>query len=348
MSRCCSSCFNDSFLEKHITKHFLFSTDHSCDYCATTSNTIPVLLLVDYFWPILDLYHEDENGFPMAYLLQSDWGISDHLSEDLLSKLLEDMTGEEYSKLKYSSNDYFSHDHIDKWKSFSKELKHGNRFFPNTEIDIGMLKEAISYLELLKVPKKLFRSRAMEDNEVFEAKNMLAPPEKKVRNGRANPIGIPYLYAATDCETAIAELRPHRGEEICVIELELDSVNLNIADLSNPNFTSHIFEFEENVRIRLHSLLGFIKHLGKELSKPIQPRTADLDYLPTQFLCELIKTTNVFFSKDKKFDGVLYNSSIGKGQNIALFNNHKILNKGNIKVYKVDKLYFESSEITSQ
>ncbi len=57
--------------------------------------------------------------------------------------------------------------------------------------------------------------------------------------------------------------------------------------------------------------MGFLRKLGQELSRPIGARRRDAEYLPTQFLCELIKTEG--------FDGVLYSSGLGHGHNVALF-----------------------------
>jgi hypothetical protein len=51
--------------------------------------------------------------------------------------------------------------------------------------------------------------------------------------------------------------------------------------------------------------------LGEELSKPIIPKEAALEYLPSQYLCEFIKSIG--------FAGVLYQSSLGEGFNLALF-----------------------------
>lgn len=57
--------------------------------------------------------------------------------------------------------------------------------------------------------------------------------------------------------------------------------------------------------------MGFLRRLGQELSRPIGSARRDAEYLPTQFLCELIKTNG--------FDGVLYKSGLGDGYNVALF-----------------------------
>ncbi|HYE46412.1 MAG TPA: RES family NAD+ phosphorylase [Caulobacter sp.] len=51
--------------------------------------------------------------------------------------------------------------------------------------------------------------------------------------------------------------------------------------------------------------------MGEELTRPVLPQGAAIDYVPSQYLCELIKKAD--------YDGVLYRSSVGDGVNLALF-----------------------------
>mgnify|MGYP003977802717 FL=1 len=62
--------------------------------------------------------------------------------------------------------------------------------------------------------------------------------------------------------------------------------------------------------------MPFLMFLGKELSKPIIPREANLEYLPTQYLCEMIKGLN--------FDGIIFRSSVSEGDNYVLFSDNKL------------------------
>jgi hypothetical protein len=51
--------------------------------------------------------------------------------------------------------------------------------------------------------------------------------------------------------------------------------------------------------------------LDEELMRPVLPQAAAIDYTPSQYLCEFIKK--------RKYDGVLYRSSVSAGINLALF-----------------------------
>ena len=72
------------------------------------------------------------------------------------------------------------------------------------------------------------------------------------------------------------------------------------------------FELEDAEQIlRLRSTLPFLERLGEELTRPVLPQAAPIDYTPTQYLCEFIKKCG--------YDGVVYRSSVSDGINLALF-----------------------------
>ena len=62
--------------------------------------------------------------------------------------------------------------------------------------------------------------------------------------------------------------------------------------------------------------MPFLTLLGSELSKPIIPREANLEYLPSQYLCELLKKIG--------FHGIVYKSSVADGSNYVIFNDRKL------------------------
>lgn len=142
---------------------------------------------------------------------------------------------------------------------------------------------------------------------------MGAPPAHLAGHGRANPAGNPYLYLGSRRETTVAELRPHSGEEACVAEFELVGDCLKLADLIGPGAPISPFYGDESWAIQLRADLPLLARLGDELTRPVHPRGAPYEYIPTQYLCDFIKT--------RGFDGVLYRSSVSTddGINMALF-----------------------------
>ncbi|MEH6513729.1 MAG: RES domain-containing protein, partial [Maribacter arcticus] len=130
-------------------------------------------------------------------------------------------------------------------------------------------------------------------------------------------------------ETAISEVRPHPGESACVAEFEiLDS--LNIVDLRNPRkLVSPFLLTDEGEVSLLREDIEFLEKLGRELTNPVHPTLASIDYIPSQYLCEFIKKCG--------YNGVLYNSSVSKGMNLALFSpsNAKAIQMQSFNITKV-------------
>ena len=55
---------------------------------------------------------------------------------------------------------------------------------------------------------------------------ILAPPKGKALSGRCNPEGISYLYLSTCENTAIAEIKPNKGDFVTIAEIQLDSLEV--------------------------------------------------------------------------------------------------------------------------
>lgn len=137
------------------------------------------------------------------------------------------------------------------------------------------------------------------------------PPENKAKNGRANPVGIPYLYLASSLQTAIAEIRPTINDFVTVGRFKFLSA-ISVIDLQDVS----PFQFSESEDFEiLVNKIGYLKKLGQDLSKPINPKDSELQYLPTQYLCEFIKKSG--------WDGVAFKSSLSDEHNLTIFSDGK-------------------------
>jgi len=137
------------------------------------------------------------------------------------------------------------------------------------------------------------------------------------------------LYLASGVTTAISEVRPHTGDRVSVARVEIPE-NLKVIDLATPRLTVSPFVLEDEGQVGLlRADIAFLEQLGKELAQPILPNAAAVDYTPTQYLCEFVKTCG--------FHGVQYKSSVGQDTNMALFDRTSA-QIGTIKVHSVTRV----------
>ena len=326
---CCPNCFNDIFLETIIIKNSIVLGN--CEFCRIHNiNIIDTKKLNDIFQPLLDLYElTGENGKPIVQLLKNDWILFSSLDDKIATKLLESIFDINFNGL-YISKKNGDDVKILNWKDFKTELKHDNRYFPKKAPDYEHLNELLTHIILpfSEIPQYLYRSRVNIDIQIIDINKRGKPPEKIATAGRANPIGIPYLYTASNIKTAIAEIRPHKGDNITVAKYEVME-SLILVDLRNPRQSISPFALEEDGLNQIFLDLDYLCHLGDELSKPILPREAHLEYLSSQYLCELIKHCG--------YDGVIYKSSVGDGDNYAIFSDNKV-KAITTEVHKIDNI----------
>jgi hypothetical protein len=158
---------------------------------------------------------------------------------------------------------------------------------------------------------------------------MGAPPNRIASHGRANPAGIPYLYLGSTQRTAISEIRPHTGEIACVADFTTPA-DLKLVDLRSPRKMVSPFLLEDAADIgRMRNDLPFLERLGDELTRPVVPQSAAIDYTPSQYLCEFIKKCG--------YQGVIYRSSVSDGMNLALFD-PALARCGTVAQYRVTRV----------
>ena len=99
-------------------------------------------------------------------------------------------------------------------------------------------------------PDIWYRSRIEKDGKAIPTDKMGASPAKPAGLGRADPIGIPYLYLGPTVETAICELRAQPGEIVSVAEFVLDN-EPKVVDLRAPKTLISPFLEEDEGSIAL-------------------------------------------------------------------------------------------------
>jgi hypothetical protein len=218
-----------------------------------------------------------------------------------------------------------------KWDKFSQEIKRTNRFFIREMIDTETLNSVLARLVIAYPAETLFYRARISDTPLAMAQ-LGKPPYEQATPGRANPVGIPYLYVSESEETTLYETRValHEGISIGKFRLmePLNVVSLkNIADFGPFEIIDRGFVTEGFIRFR-----PYLQKLENELSRPVRKQDVHLDYLPTQFLCEYIKSEG--------FDAVEYKSAMNAtGYNLAIFNDNKLTLESSIH-YKVNNLKY--------
>jgi hypothetical protein len=212
----------------------------------------------------------------------------------------------------YSPSEKYRSDGLERWEKLRTELMHENRYFPNAQLNSDRLKQLFALLHADDMPRDWYRARLQTADAVFKLEEMGAPPPRIAAHGRANPAGIPYLYLGSTPEAAVSEARPHTGEKACVAHFTIPA-GLTLLDLRSPRALVSPFDLGDEDQIgSLRSDIDFLERLGQELTRPILPQGAMIDYVPSQYLCEFIKKCG--------YAGVIYSSSVSDGINLALFN----------------------------
>jgi len=204
------------------------------------------------------------------------------------------------------------------WMQFLHDLKYKNRFIPDKTV-MRFIKKLPKYTEVLPKSSEYFRARIIEVDDFINMKiikneddglsgiyglsgdKMGAPPERIATSGRANPMGISYLYLASDEATACIEVRPALYECISVSKFKLNK-KLKVINLCKA-------EIEDTIE-RL-----FISNIMVAFATPYRKQN-DIEYSATQYISAFVKS--------KGFDGIKYcsmsNDNNGNVFNLVLFN----------------------------
>ncbi|MGC1185779.1 MAG: RES family NAD+ phosphorylase [Candidatus Acidiferrales bacterium] len=135
----------------------------------------------------------------------------------------------------------------------------------------------------------------------------MKPLVDRAREGRANPKGIPYLYTATQEQTAVAEVRPWIGSVVSVGAFELTR-DLRVVNAVSDDRRIMVYSAEPSPEERERRVW---RDIDRAFTRPVTSGDDTADYVPTQVLAE--------FFRESGLDGVAYGSSLGPGHNVVVF-----------------------------
>jgi RES domain/HEPN/RES N-terminal domain 1 len=337
--KCCSECFQDHYLLKFIEEH---GDNGNCEICGAESvKTIDAQDLGGLFEPLIDLYEpaqEDTHigGSETLAECMENWQVfSEKLDTNQQNSLLDEiMFGGMRYKRRFEhhtstegwadkDDSLYSTSTGDIWNEFAEHLKRKRRFIPKPDEfqhlsnPADWLPDALEAAVVKVTPVSVFfraREGSVRENfghpKALPATQMSTPPPEKARRNRANAAGIPYFYVAEEEATAIAECRPFVGAKVSVCKTRAKKP-LKVADLTKFHGVGSPFGHGDlDALIERNTLLNA---LNEELAKPVNPEENEVEYVPTQYLAELILNAG--------YDGIRYRSAVNEsGRNLVFFN----------------------------
>lgn len=351
---CCVNCFTDLEIKSIIDS---YNNRGDCEFCGSKnvhvintdelSNIFDELLSI--YTPIseIDSLVPEESQLMLGQALNEQWDIF-NLEPGKMQKLVTVICHERISNTpdifdspvtiqETLDPDYMiEHSFLNNvdWEDFANEIKFENRFHLINKVNLNILDNFFDYFKkIYKTGKKFYRARQTESISPFPKEKMGPPPLGKRTAGRANPRGISVLYLANDISTTIFESRARIYDYITIgtfeLEDEIKVVSLRSLDKISPFLVADITEYAINKKS--------LSKVSYEISKPLRRHDSELDYLPTQYLTEYIKS--------KGYDGIEYNSTMRcGGYNLAIFNKGKF-NCIDTELYEITSLNYNYKKI---
>lgn len=352
---CCIQCFDDNDLKFQVST--ATTGIGNCKFCGARNQPMTnVVNLQDRFEFLFSFLEEVPDGECPVSIIDDYFCIFSNQVASNKVRLLETILGGSLAAKLYQPkwSKFHSAEH---WEELRNELISKNRYFPQSSLygRITQLDGAEDFSVFFKVLEQL-EHIVNDDDAVYRARisdnrlqidDMGAPPVGAATSGRANPFGISYLYMASTVDTALAEVRPFNEGEVYVSKLVLNHNYINenyekdeqviFIDLTNPRRDVSPFLFSEDEYEQLIYSLSLLEKFSTDLSKPIKPHKSDLEYLPTQFICEYIKSL-------KKYKGIMFNSSFGTGINYVAFDTDLFI-PTEPKSYRIQSTHYRHVEI---
>lgn len=308
----CADCFADTELHSYIESQ---NTDGLCDVIGKEGKVLDLDDLSDFFSDLLGIFEFDPNSFESLYdIVQRDWSL--FVNKDVAHKILKEVVRTSKCSLNPNRVSYIKPiaDYINIWQNIKNDLQFKTRYFINLQhynFSDPYLTDTFSPDDILQVNRKLYRARVLPDRvKTYGNGEMGCPPNNIVSAGRANPIGIPYLYLCDNEDTTFYEVRARYKDRIAVGTFVVQK-NLKLINLTSKSsiYLSSALDgnFADNVK---HKLLR--NAVAEDMSKPLSRYDTELEYVPTQFICELCRMNGA--------DGICFSSSLHhSGMNYVLF-----------------------------
>lgn len=334
----CSKCFSDEELVGFIKS---MEKIDICDVCEHTDGNVILLdELQDFFQELVDNFEANEAGLSFKNKIQSNWSLfANHKSAAailnfILPKLETEILNAEF-KVTYISDII---ENISHWEILKEELKWEKRFLT----DITYLTEELGWDGFfntqyqLSKEVSLFRARVHHSSgqKAYDTSQMSCPEKEKIGGGRANALGVPTLYLSDNEDTVLHEVRASFLDEITIGIFKLmGEESIKIVDFTEDTSLFQPERINETIKSKL-----LREKISSDLSKPMRRYDSEIEYIPTQFICEFIKV----FTGAK---GIRFQSSLHpQGKNLVVFDQN-LMKCVNAKLVKVKNVSLKSIDL---
>jgi hypothetical protein len=328
----CPNCFSDKEIIGFITAS---GKTGDCDVCGTTP--VPVMDVsefFDFFQELLVNYEKSETGIPLKSKIQEYWNFffSMETATTILNEILDALTTDITSTddlVDYTEDILQNHAY---WEILKNNIKWKNRFLLDQNVlieDLGWDGYFNTQYEL-NPDNVLYRARVHHKSglKAYDPKDMMCPKPNDTKGGRANPSGIPHLYLSDNSITVLHEVRGSLLDELSIgkFRLKQDLEKVKIVDFTEDTPLFQPNSVNETIKARL-----LRDRISEDLSKPMRRYDTEIEYVPTQFICEFIRViTNV--------SGIRFKSSVHPlGENLVIFD-QEIMECTEVTLHQVDNM----------
>lgn len=318
--------------------------------------------LTPYFEELLNIYTPSTtlpDTYPKAETrsliddLKDRWSIFAEIPRTQIYEILKSICGELYVSVPelfdgtvgipelYDSTYLKNHSLLknNDWDAFVKEIKTKNRYHSKL-INFDILEKYCSFIRKKYKAGDLFYRARLSDRSGYQTSEMSAPPAGQSSEGRANARGITCLYLANDIETTLHEVRAGVFDYVSVGTFRLKQ-DITVVDL---RAIANISPFVEGLEYLDHAInKQYLEKVNSEMSKSLRRSDSTLDYVPTQYIVDFIKS--IEHNNRQEYDGIEYNSTTNPGgYNLAIFD-PSLFECITVDVYDIEKLQYTSKKI---
>ena len=307
----CKDCFLDEELRSEINANAVING--ICDVCGKEGKVMDFSEFHGFFTTLLELCSPTVNSNKtIVDIIQDDWHF--FKNKEVAKVLLADVIAT--NNLGYSIVDFVNYtneiyERVAVWDRLKTSVKEKSRFFTNME-EFAQY-DYLTAGKSLHVGQNLYRSRITPvGQKKIKCNKMGCPPKELATAGRANPIGIPYLYLSDSAKTTYFEVRAVYLDKLSVGTFKIER-DLKLVDFI---YDVNLFLAYNDGTESLKEIIikkKVIDAISKDLSKPLRRYDSELEYVPTQLICEYCK-------RIVGADGISFESSLHRGgRNYVLF-----------------------------